>query len=360
MEKRIVKKIKRIKSKSKFVYNLSIKKNHNYFIEKTLLHNSPNVIEDESALINDNSQSKIFRMLGDHVNNFYMKVGNPFKNNHFKRAYLSDDYYHINIDYYQAIQEGRLTESFVNEARKNANFDILYSNIFPDEEGIDERGWFPMFSDKIIRNAQILKEAIEPWGFARDGCDPADSGTNEAVIVRRWQNVAEVLFENSGVDNIQFATEIALRNKNTSESIIDKVGVGSGTYNTLKRQMSIKKSIQPINVGMPVPEVIKEEEREQFFNLRAYLFWQIKLWLELGNKLVENNGWKQLLEIRYNTDNPKNKIQIIKKEDLRKYYQVNDLGKADALSFTFLPEKPRFRHSGVIGGVKPINEKLGF
>ncbi len=217
-----------------------------------------------------------------------------------------------------------------------------------------------MFSDKLIRNAQVEKESVEPWGIVRDGCDPADSGRNEAVIVRRWQNVAEVIFESAGIDNIQFATEVALRNKKTDESIIDKVGVGSGTYNTLSRQMPIKRKIQPINVGWAVPDSIRKEESEQYFNLRAYLFWQIKIWLEAGNKLVENRGWKQLLEVRYNTNNAKGKIQIIKKEDLRRYYKVDDLGKADSLSFTFLPEKPRVRHSGVMGGVKPINEKLGF
>lgn len=360
MEKRTVKKIRRIKTKSKFVFNLSVKKNHNYFIEKTLLHNSPNVIEDESALINNNSQSKIFRMLGDQPDNFYMKVGNPFNNNHFKKAYLSKDYYHINIDYHQGIKEGRATESFINETRKNANFGVLYENVFPDEEGIDERGWLTMFSDKLVSDAQVEEGVIEPWGFARDGCDPADSGNNKAVIVRRWPNLAKVMFANPVVNNIQFATEIALRNRDVEESIIDKVGVGSGTYNTLERQMSIKRRIQPINVGWAVPDIIKEEEREQYFNLRAYLFWQVKLWLEAGNKLVKNDGWKTLLEIRYNTNNSKGKVQIIKKEDLRRFYGVDDLGEADAISFTFLPSKPRVRHTGVVGGVKPINEKLGF
>ena len=321
---------------------------------------SPNVIEDESALINNNSQSKIFRMLGDHPDNFYMKVGNPFNNNHFKKAYLNKEYYHINIDYRQGIKEGRTTESFINESRKNANFGVLYENIFPDEEGIDERGWLTMFSDKLVTNAQVEEGELEPWGFARDGCDPADSGDNKAVIARRWPNLAKIMFANPGIDNIQFATEIALRNKDVEESIIDNVGVGSGTYNTLSRQAPIKRRIQPINAGWAVPEIIKEEEREQYFNLRAYLFWMVKLWLEAGNKLVRNDGWKTLLEVRYNTNNSKGKVQIIKKEDLRKYYQVNDLGEADALSFTFLPSKPRVRHTGVVGGVKPINKKLGF
>ena len=320
-----------------------------------------NVVEDESALINDNTQSKIFRMLGDHTDNFYMKVGNPFNNNHFQEAYLNDDYYHINIDYRQGLAEGRITEKFIQEVKKNANFSILYENIFPDEAGVDDRGWYKLFSDKLVRNAIVEADAVEPWGFPKDGCDPADGGTNEAIIVRKWANIAKVIYASAGVDNIQFATEIATRNKDTDESIIDKVGVGSGTFNTLNRQGGIKRRIRPINVGWGVPESVKPEEAEQYFNLRAYLFWQVKLWLEAGNKLVKNDGWKQLLEVRYNTSNPKSKIQIIRKEDLRKYYGVDDLGVADSLSFPFLPEKPRVRHGGrAVGGVKPFNEKLGF
>ena len=320
-----------------------------------------NVVEDESALINDDTQSKIFRMLGDLPDNFYMKVGNPFNNNHFQKAYLNDDYYHININYKQGIKEGRMTEEFLQEVMKNANFSILYENIFPDEAGVDERGWYKLFSDKLIRNAMVEEDALEPWGYAKDGCDPADSGTNEAVIVRKWPNLAKVIFNSAGCDNIQFATEIALRNKDVEESIIDKVGVGSGTFNTLDRQGGIKRKIRPINVGWAIPKTVKEEEAEQYFNLRAYLFWQTKLWLEAGNKLVEHPGWKQLLEVRYNTNNPKSKIQIIKKEDLKKYYSVDDLGIADSLSFNFLPEQPRVRHGGQVrGGVKPFNEKLGF
>ncbi len=321
----------------------------------------PNVVEDESALISNESQSKIFRMLGDHMDNFYMKVGNPFNNNHFKEAYKSTLYYHININYHQGIADGRLTDEFVSEARQNPNFSILYENIFPDAEKEDEWGWTPLFTDSLLRHAYTKEEKW--WGKCRDGCDPADDGECEAVIVRRWANLAKMLYADMNCDNISFATEIAVRNRDTDVSIIDSIGVGSGTFNLLDRQMGVKEHIQSFKGGAKVPESVPKIERENYFNLRAYCFWQIKIWLENGGKLwVQNEGneekWKQLLEVRYKVTD-RSQIQIIGKKELAKRYAVKDLGWADGLSMTFMPVKPRQRHHGVRGGVRPINSSLG-
>jgi hypothetical protein len=43
---------------------------------------SPNIIEDESALVPDVLQAKVMRMLGDSTDNFMVKIGNPFNRNH--------------------------------------------------------------------------------------------------------------------------------------------------------------------------------------------------------------------------------------------------------------------------------------
>ncbi len=322
----------------------------------------PNVIEDESALINNNSQSKIFRMLGDHMDNFYMKVGNPFNNNHFKDAYNDPNYFHINIDYRQGIKDGRLDERFIAEAKQKPNFSVLYENIFPDVEGADDRGWTILFPDSLIQRAFVSE--MEPWGILIDGCDPADEGQCDAVIVRRNQNVAECIFSSDKCNEIQFATEIALRNPRTSISHIDSVGVGSGTFNTLNVQTGIKNRISAVNGGGKIPNTVPDKDREQFYNLRAYIFWQLKLWLESGGKiLIPKDGniekWKQLSHIRYKVTET-GKIQIISKKELRSYYSVQDLGWADALSYTFVPAKPRIRHRGVVGGAKPINSSVGY
>jgi hypothetical protein len=312
---------------------------------------SPNVVEDESALINDTTNSKIFRMLGDHMDNFYMKVGNPFNNNHFKRAFANQNYFKINIDYKKGIEDGRLTEAFVDEVRGNPNFDVLYGNIFPDVEDYDEKGYLPLFPHSVVEKAQIEKNQIAPWGAPRNGCDPADSGKCESNIVRRHENVAEITFGKAGVDPITFAGEIAARSYDAQDSVIDKVGVGSGTFALLNQQMTTKQKAVPFNGAFKIPESVPKHERESFVNLRAYVFWQAKIWLEIGNKLVRDERWNQLLMIKYKTTN--GKIQIISKETLAKEpYNITDLGVADCLSMTFLPVKRMFKMPEVKGGVK--------
>ena len=321
---------------------------------------SPNVIEDESALINDNTQSKIFRMLGDHTDNFYMKIGNPFANNHFKRAYLDNSYCHINIDYEQGLAEGRITESYLNEVRQNPNFNVLYENIFPDEEMIDKDGFLPLYTDNLISKAMVEEGSVKPWGAARDGCDPADSGRNESVIARRWMNLAKIIYKSVNVDNIQFATEIATRSQDSSESLVDKIGVGVGTFNLLSTQGATKHKTTGINAGMPVPKVVPKDEADQFENVRAYMFWKLKVWLEEGNKIVYDELLKkQLLAIKYTTmGNRRGRIQIISKKLLLKQ-GIDDLGRADTVSFTFYPELPSVGHLKPTGGVDSRGNSLG-
>ena len=79
---------------------------------------SPNVIEDESALIDDVTHAKVLRMVGGYPDaNFLMKIGNPFRRNHFLRSWRSDTYFKIFIDYNVALREGIDTPEFIDEMR---------------------------------------------------------------------------------------------------------------------------------------------------------------------------------------------------------------------------------------------------
>ena len=83
MEKGIVTKVKKLDKTPEFVWNLNVADNHNYYIDGVLVHNSPNIVLDESSLIDDDIYAKIKRMLGGHEDNFIFEIGNPFHRNHF-------------------------------------------------------------------------------------------------------------------------------------------------------------------------------------------------------------------------------------------------------------------------------------
>src|SRR3990167_3330176 len=69
---------------------------------------SPNVIMDEAALISDEADAKAMRMVGGFTGkgeDFVVKIGNPFKRNHFLSAYEDKGYYKINAGYKVGIEE---------------------------------------------------------------------------------------------------------------------------------------------------------------------------------------------------------------------------------------------------------------
>ena len=147
-------------------------------------HGAQNIILDEAALVEDEDEAKVFRMLGDNPHDFFiMKIGNPFLNNHFKRSFLDKTYYKINIDAKRALEEGRLTEEILKEQKAKPFFNIMYWNIFPEAESRDKYSYLPLISDGLLKLSQT-EETIDEHGSKILGGDPADTGSNEAEIGR--------------------------------------------------------------------------------------------------------------------------------------------------------------------------------
>src|SRR3972149_4773362 len=173
MDKKVVKNIKRVDNVPEFVYNIEVADNHNYFINGVLLHNSPNVVLDEASLIDDDIESKIFRMLGDSMDNFYLKIGNPFRRNHFFADYKDPAYFVKNYTWRDSYEEGlvriadgvgpQITMGYVEEVRKKPNFEVLYENKFPSSDEMDAGGWshlitdteYDMSFDEIVGSAEF-------------------------------------------------------------------------------------------------------------------------------------------------------------------------------------------------------------
>lgn len=306
---------------------------------------APNLVLDEAGLVEDSDEAKAFRMLGDNPTDFFViKIGNPFYNNHFKQAYLDDSYYHINIDARRGVAEGRLSSAILDEQKTKPHYDVLYNNIFPDAETRDKHGYLPLFTHKLLRAVQVDEASITPLGERKVGIDPNDEGSNEGVIVSRYMNLARIDMATMGLDPLTIADEAA-KLSNVEMWFADKQGVGSGTVRRMEGVAETKRKTVAVNAGEKLTKedrLPQGEEPKRYANQRAYMFWQLRTWLESGGRLVRNERWeKQLLAVKYK-DDESGAIQIIPKKLLRTSdYNVNDLGAADALSFTFSPKKPR-------------------
>ena len=168
----------------------------------------PNVIEDECYLIDDQTHSKVLRMLGDNPhNNFLMKIGNPFNRGHGYQSRNDPSYFRLILDYKIALIEKRLSLQLLEEMRNKPNFGVLYECLPPDADSMDTDGYYPLFSDSLIAKAQIAKDALKGLGKRRSGCDISDGGENESVICDRWENLAQFTYSIRGLKTLDFGTQ---------------------------------------------------------------------------------------------------------------------------------------------------------
>lgn len=291
---------------------------------------SPNIVQDESSLIDDTLQATVLRMLGGHKDNFLMKIGNPFNRGHFYKTWVGGRYYRIFIDYKRALREGRFTEDFIDEMREEDLFDVFYECLFPEEGQIDSKGWLPLLTETEIVNATVGD--IYSIGIPHLGADVAGGGRNYSTIALRSENVAMSVYKKREFDTIKFGSVIintAHANRVPDENIsIDRVGVGKGVYDWIRAQ---KPKIVGFGGG-DSPTMMGTSH--EYFNRRAEAYWNLRDWILLkGGKLYENRDWEQLAQVKYKVVSG-NKIKIMSKQEML-MNKIDSPDVADSLMQTF-------------------------
>jgi len=305
------------------VFILSAEARRRSDVEEALMgFGSPNIIEDESGLISDKIHTTVMRMLGGYKDNFLCKIGNPFRRNHFLKSFKNDKYKKFVVDWREAVADGRFPESFIEEMRQEAMFDVLYECKFPEAGVADESGWIPLFRADDIKKA----DNVDHFGQMRIGADIADSGANCSVIIKRSGSGTDLIFRSPKEDQMDFVGKIILssRENNNAKIFIDRVGVGAGT---LSRLRELGHDVIGVNAGEKPSDPLK------YANKRAEMFWRLKQWVQKGVVFSNHDYWDELLDIKYKPDSS-GRIKIMPKERmLREGIASPDV--ADALSLTF-------------------------
>ena len=291
-------------------------------IESAMGAGSRIVILDEASLIPDQIEATTFRMIaGKGANAFYCKIGNPFYLNHFHRTWHKDRYKKIFIDYQQALKEGRYTDEFIEEAKENPMFDILYGCKFPNRDEIDDRGYRFLISDQELEDAFIDELPDDLKGRRRLGVD-VGRGSNYSAFVVRHDNVMWLESKNQSANLMTQVDELGrIRG---DEIFIDDVGVGGGVTD---RAEELGYSVMGIREGSSA------NNSEIFANVKAENYFEFKRWINKGGKILRNQDWRQLLEIKYRR-NSSGRTQLEPKDDLLKR-GVKSPDVADAGSLTF-------------------------
>ena len=302
---------------------------------------APNVIIDESSLIDDVQYVGILRMLGGHKDNFLFEIGNAMRRNHFFKTSLDPKFHHINIDCYQGLKEGRINESFIEEMRSKPMFSMLYENKFPAQDAVDSSGYSPLYFDTELQNR--IKPSVEIFGELRMGCDVAGEGSNYSVITLRGKNGAKIVYREHTPDTMAFVSAIikAYRDYKPYRIYIDKVGIGKPVYDRLRELPEMYDNGECILVGVMAGE--SAEDKENFFNKRAEMYWRQRDWLQVAT--LEGDNWLDLLDVRYKVQSDR-KIKIKSKDEMIKE-GVYSPDVADSLSLTFYESETKFAENEV-------------
>lgn len=301
---------------------------------------SPNVIEDEAALIEDDMHAKVMRMLGGFPdNNFMLKIGNPFRRNHFLKSHQSDRYFKILVDYHQAVKEGRLTPDYVQEQREtisDAMFQIFYDCEFPAADAMDDKGWMPLLTEEEVR-AAFVKNGVG-YGDAILGSDVAGEGRNYSVNVVRWHNYMRIVRKENEPNVVVWGEKVVEDKKkyrvHNHNIAIDKNGVGLGSYNMVNKLVRSAFTNQPGVIGIMAGEGANNPDL--YDNLKAEMFMRFRAWIKSGGRLEEDLAWLELTKVHYRVieEKAKRKTQIMGKLEMKTNgWESPDV--ADAGSFTF-------------------------
>ena len=333
--------IQRYRNKKRINFNIEKGKLGELFIcsgKEAMGFGAPHVVEDESALVSERDHTLVMRMLGDQRENFLVKVGNPWESEHFKKSYEDITYHKFTVDFKQGIREGRLTSAYIDEMRKQPFFDILYECQFPREGMADEKGWIPLMTRDEVGRAMV--DIGIGFGVNKLGVDVAGGGNNFSVIVQRYTNLARVVHKVKESDTMLLGEAIMNFKKKEDEGgqkiipqniAIDKLGIGRGLYDLLVKNLpgiyGVDGASQPLY------------DKDTFVNERAEMYWRAKEWIKKGGKLLRDDDWYQLAQIKYKVKltGTKGKLQIISKEELLKK-GVPSPDVADGLAMTFATE----------------------
>lgn len=292
--------------------------NKNRVTESLTGFGAQNIVEDEASLVPNDVQAMILRMLGGHQDNFLLKIGNPFYRNHFFKTWNSSKYNKIFIDYKTGLEEGRYSQDFINEMKEEAFFSVLYECKFPEQSSITPEGYQKLISDELLNKSFITKQEAEKEGMFEGeiklGADFAGAGNDRSAYVLKYPKLLVIKEVNQIKDTMQqvnilerIKNELRIDDCNIS---IDYGGLGQGIGDRL-HEMDIYTN--NVMFGESAPN----DERTKYKNMRAYMYYQLFLFLSNGGRILIDDRFQELTLVNFKIDTEK-RLQLQSKEDLKK------------------------------------------
>lgn len=257
-------------------------------------------------------------------------IGNPTRTSgYFYDSHHSDrhSWQCLHFDSYDSpIVDAKFVNRISDKHGEDSDeYNIRVRGNFPKEDAIDDKGYVPLI---LASDLRTTVDASFSKGGKRLGVDPSGEGTNETIWVLRDKFKARVVAKETKSTSKSIAqktqTLMEMYELTGNDVFVDNFGVGANVSQELALGGV---GVHGVNVGD------QPDDKERFGNLRAEAFYATKEWIKKGGELVEDEGWGQLLEIKFKR-NLRGKIQIMSKDEMRRAGIVSP-DVADALMLTF-------------------------
>jgi len=215
------------------------------------------------------------------------------------------------------------------------------------------RGMFPEVSEDSLIPLRWVELANERWnkwresgeapkGKYRRGVDVAGMGRDSTVSCDRVGDVVKGfdVHQSAGkADHMQVAGNITKDIGTLEEVFIDTIGEGSGVYSRLV-ELGFESKVYSVKFSESAQNLHDLTGQLEFANMRAYLFWAVRDWLNPINKIEsclppDQLLTQELIEVRYVIQS-NGKIIIEPKEDIKTRLS-RSTDRFDSLANTFYP-----------------------
>lgn len=208
-----------------------------------------------------------------------------------------------------------------------------------DEYRVKVLGEFPKQSVSQFISSEAVERALVTNIPERDvmqypricGVDVARGGSAKTVFITRQGPKVLDITSYQGMDGPEVANKLldCYRIWGHQEIYIDATGVGVSPYDTAKRIPGMGSKVIPLNVSLP------SSRSEEYANVRAHLWGELKNWLTLEADLPYNDNLRdQIIAQTYTYSTRNQAYQMTSKKDMHSE-GIESPDFADALTYTF-------------------------
>lgn len=259
-------------------------------------HGGDIIVIDESCLISDEVYRKrISRMWGSNPDAEVIILVNPWHRRNFAfRAWRNPKYKKIHIDWRQGVREGRITEEYVEDQRKELTpyeFKVLYESEFAEdsEDTLIRWEWIERARKKQI---QFSGSVHRVWGLdvAEKGVDKTILTSAETDGVHYAARFPMHLTERETMPTANKVSEIVPKDEQVN---VDSIGVGAGVCSRLVElgwnAVSVRVSMAP------------DPKDDRYLNQKSQRYWQLRRVFEEDLISIPNEPrlLEQLSQMRY-------------------------------------------------------------